>query len=137
MTDIDAHLVYRVFADSGEREVIAGNGLTFGGGDGSPALETGLEEVRGVWRLETGAILLATHQGSQVWFLDTGGIIHLLVDGARSDGTHGGDGELLSTPGLKVSEVRSVTLTPQGHILLTENDRGFVRIVYRAGSVGG
>jgi hypothetical protein len=128
VTDRGAHRVYRVTAD-GEREPIAGNGQTTGGGDGQPALETGLNEVRGVWIHESGGIFLATHRGSQVWYVDTAGIIHLFIDGAPR--AHAGDGEPFDSPGKKVSEVRNVTMDRQGNLLITEHDFGFIRRVRR------
>ena len=92
--------------------------------DGMPALDTGLDQVRGVWVYEeTGGIFLATHRGSQVWYVDTAGIIHLFLDG-RS-GVHAGDGEPFDAPGPKVSEIRNVTMDRKGNILVTENDFGF------------
>src|SRR5207247_1384587 len=109
----------------GRRTVIAGDAGDNNGGDGFPALQTGLLEVRGVWPLPTGGYLLATHKGSQVWYVDAAGIIHLLVDGAA--GNHAGDGAWFHSPGLKVSEVRSVTLDAQGNLLIVENDYGYVR----------
>jgi hypothetical protein len=106
--------------------VLAGNGDTFGGGDGFPALETGLPGVRGVWPVPSGGYFLATHAGSQVWYLDPQGIIHLFLDGSTG-GAHSGDGEYFYLPGAKVSEIRSVTLDYEGNMLITENDAGFVR----------
>src|SRR5256885_9441256 len=41
----------------------------------------------------SGGYLLATHKGSQVWYVDAAGIIHLLVDGATGN-THAGDGAI-------------------------------------------
>jgi hypothetical protein len=127
VTDRARHQVSRVAPDGMITEV-AGNGSTQGGGDGMPALETGLEEVRGVWKHETGGLFLCTHRGSQIWYVDTAGIIHLFIDGAR--GAHAGDGEPFHTPGKKLSEIRSVTLDRRGNMLITENDIGFVRIVF-------
>ena len=129
VTDRDAHLVYRITPDL-ERIPIAGNGTTTGGGDGRPGLETGLAQVRGVWIHEPGGLFLAAQAGSQVWYLDTDGIIHLLIDG-RPDNVRAGDGELFSTPGPKVSNIRSVTMDRRGNLLITENDFGFVRRVER------
>jgi hypothetical protein len=123
-TDRGANAVYRVV--SGNRTRIAGNGTTFGGGDGFPALETGLAGVRGVWLMPNGGYLLATHAGSQVWCVDPDGIIHLLVDGIAGS-VHAGDDDWFYSPGLKISEVRSVTMDRDGNILITENDFGFIR----------
>lgn len=126
-TDRSLHRVYRIAAD-GTAEPIAGNGRTSGGGDGQPALETALYEVRGVAIAWTGGLFLATHRGSQVWYLDTKGTIHLFLDGAPTD-VHAGDGEHWSTPGKKVSEIRNVTFDARGNLLVTENDYGYVRRV--------
>ena len=127
-TDREAHRVYRLSSD-GTRTPIAGNGTTAGGGDGSPALETGLDGVRGICFRRDGSYFLGTHRGSKVWFVDTRGIIHLFLDGVR--GSHDGDGEPVDSPGFKVSEVRAVTLDRFENLLITENDAGFVRRVVR------
>ena len=124
VTDRGASTVYRVDPD-GTVVRVAGDGTSFSGGDGSPALETGWAGVRGIWFVPTGGYLLATHEGSQVWYVDTAGIIHLMVNGAGN--SHSGDGEDYRTPGFKVSEVRSVTLDGEGNIIITESDFGFIR----------
>lgn len=127
-TDRGANRVYRVDGD-GELTPIAGNGSTSGGGDGAPALDTGLDGVRAVWFVPPGGLLLGTHRGSQVWYVDTRGIIHLFLDGAR--GAHSGDGEHFRTPGAKVSEVRAVTVDASGNVLVTEHDYGYIRMIER------
>ena len=129
VTDRGRHQVFRVTPD-GLTTPVAGNRTTTGGGDGRPALETGLDQVRGVWgHEEKGGFFVATHRGSQVWYVDTAGIIHLFLDGMS--GVHAGDGEPFDAPGPKVSEIRSVTMDRRGNLLVTENDFGFVRIVFR------
>jgi len=125
-TDRVGHLVYRIDRQ-GNKTIIAGNGTTSGGGDGSPALEAGFDEVRGVWFLEDNSYFLATHEGSQVWYIDKQGIAHIFLNGKNGDDYHSGDGENYRTPGNKVSEVRSVTVDYQGNIVIVENDRGYVR----------
>jgi len=84
--------------------------------------------VRGIWPVPGGGYFLATHAGSQVWYVDTQGIIHLFLDG--SPGAHSGDGEEWSSPNVRVSEVRNIALDPRGNLLVTENDYGYVRIVH-------
>jgi hypothetical protein len=93
-------------------------------------LETPLEEVRGIWRHPSGGFLLGTHEGSQVLYLDTHGFVHVLIDG--EPGAHCCDGAALTTAGLKISEVRNVTMTPAGDLLVTEHDAGYVRIARHA-----
>lgn len=128
-TDRNANLVYRVDSSTGEKEIIAGNGSTSGGGDGEAGVDTGLNQVRGVWEFQdTGGLFLATQTGSQVWYLDTEGTIHLMVDGSPNH-SHSGDGEHFTTEGQKVSNIRSVTQDRQGNLLITEHDGGFVRKV--------
>jgi hypothetical protein len=123
-TDRIANRVYKV-ASNGQLTPIAGNGQTSGGGDGFPVLETGLAGVRAIWFLPNGGYFLGTQEGSQVWYVDTGGIIHLFLDGQL--GSHAGDGEYFRSPGFKVSKVRSVTMDYQGNIIVTESDFGFIR----------
>ena len=65
--------------------------MAAGGGDGCPALDTGLCGVRSPWPVPTGGYLLLSHDGCQLWYLDAGGIIHLLLNGATGR-THTGDG---------------------------------------------
>jgi sugar lactone lactonase YvrE len=129
VTDRLSHRVYRVEAD-GEKRVIAGNGTRTGGGDGEPALSTGLDEVRGIWFHPDGGYLLATHKGGQIWYVDGLGDIHLFLDG-DAEHSHGGDGEDYRSPGKKISEPRAVSMTPDGDILITENDYGFIRRLAR------
>ncbi len=127
VTDRGDHRVYRVSPDR-QFVPIAGNGSTTGGGSGQPALETGLDGVRGVWLLAGRGYFVATHKGSQVWYVDTKGIIHLFLDGSTGN-VHFGDGERFDTPGHKVSEIRSVSMDPLGNLLIAENDFGYIRMV--------
>lgn len=127
VTDRGASRVYRVAPD-GSKTLIAGDGSTGNGGDGHPALETGLFQVRGIWFLPTGAYFLATDNGSQVWYVDTEGFIHLFVDGNQY--THAGDGGWFYAPGVpKVNKVRQITMDYEGSLIITENDSGYIRKV--------
>jgi hypothetical protein len=133
-SDRFGHRVYRVSPSDGASTAIAGTGATSGGSDGT-ALGTALNEVRGIFYLrETGGYFVCTHRDSQVWYADSSGGIHLLINGDRNDGTHAGDGLLLTVnPSLeRISEPRAVTMAPNGDLLITENDRGFIRRVRNA-----
>lgn len=125
ITDRGANLVWRLESNN-SRTIIAGTGSTFGGGDGALATDTALFGVRGVWFLPGGQYLLATHEGSRIWYVDLDGIIHLFVDGSPG-GWHTGDGGWFHTPGAKISEVRSISMDFDGNILIVENDFGYVR----------
>ena len=131
VTDRGTHRVYRIAAD-GEKTVIAGNGQITGGGDGALATESGLEEPRAVWFMPPpiGGFFVGTHEGNQVWYVDPAGVLHLFLDGGDGH-AHSGDGQYFRTPGQKVSEVRAVTVAPNGDILITENDYGFIRRVLK------
>jgi len=74
----------------------------------------------------TGGYLLLTHDGCQLWYLDAGGTVRLLLNGARGR-THYGDGLYFYTPEPKISEGRSVTMDDAGNILICESDFGFIR----------
>ena len=108
---------------------MAGNGTTSGGGDGFPALQTGLYGPRGVWPLPTGGYLLLLHDGAQLWYVDSAGIMHLLVNGlGGSVFVHGGDGQFFYAPEqFNIGEGRSVAMDYAGNIILCESDYGFIR----------
>ena len=126
-TDWGANFVYRLAAD-GSTTVIAGNGNTSGGGDGALASETGLWQVRGIWFLPTGAYFLGTDTGSQVWYVDTSGYIHLFLNGNTF--SHTGDGSWFYDPATpKVSKVRQITMDFESNLIVTENDSGYIRKV--------
>ena len=128
-TDRSANLVYCV-ERSGTKTVIAGNGGTYSN-EGLPALETSFYGVRGIWVLQDGSYFLATHEGSQVWYVDVLGIAHIFLHGCKGDEYHSGDGENYKTPGCKISEARAVTVDHRGNVIITENDVGYVRKVAR------
>jgi hypothetical protein len=133
VTDRTAHSIYRVESD-GTKTRIAGNGLTTGGGDGQPALETALEEVRGVAFVPSGGFFACTHRGSDVWFIDTNAIAHLFISGVRNSSPFNGEGEIASSAGDKLSEVRAINLTPGGDLIITHSDESTIRIVENLGS---
>ncbi len=127
VTDRKGNLVYWIGGD-GTKTLMAGNGYGSGGGDDQLASATGLYQVRGIWFLPTGGCFLATDVGSQVWYLDAGGFIHLFLDG--SPGAHGGDGFWFYDPATpKVSAVRQITMDWEGNLIITENDAGYIRRV--------
>jgi len=130
VTDRGTHRVTRINSD-GSKTVIAGNGTENNTANGANALSVGLNEVRGIAFNPDGSYYLCTHRSSQVYYVDTAGIIWILINGDRSDSTHAGDGQRLNqNTGLeKISEPRSVAIAPNGDLLIAENDRGFIRRV--------
>jgi hypothetical protein len=130
VTDRGANRVYLLptsGAEAGNPTQLFGNGSTDNVVDGTPASANGLDQVRAVWPVPTGGYLLGTDAGCQILYIDTAGILRILVNGQTR--AHSGDGQWFYSPGYKVSEVRSVTLDAQGNIFIVENDAGYVRRV--------
>jgi hypothetical protein len=126
VADRGTNYVYRVFPN-GSRVTLAGNGMTSGGGDGYPALQTGLSGPRGVWAVPTGGYLFLLHDGCQLWYMDGANVMHLLLNGA-SGSTHSGDGLYFYNPEeWKISEGRSVTMDYAGNVIICESDYGYIR----------
>jgi hypothetical protein len=128
VTEDTGNRVYRIHTD-GTKTIIAGNGSTSGGGDGFPATSTGLNRVRGIACLPNGGFFLATQKGAHIWYVDTDGIIHKMMDCATSGNVNTGNGESYSTPGIKMSEPRAITIAPNGDLIITASDYGQVRVV--------
>jgi hypothetical protein len=128
VADRVANRVWRIQAD-GTGVIIAGNGTTTGGGDGSPALSTGIYGPRGVWSVPTGGYLLLLHDGAQLWYVDSANIMHLLVNGLGGNGfVHAGDGQYFYDPNqYMIGEGRSVSMDYAGNIIICESDYGFIR----------
>jgi len=124
---------FRVFEARGEGDcmtmaTIAGNGLPGTTIPGALATVTAFNEPRAIWPYPGGGFFVGTHQGSQVLFVDSAGRAQLFLDG--DNGEFSGDGQAYDTPGLKVSELRSLTLNPLGDLVITESDEGRVRVVH-------
>ncbi len=133
VTEDSGHRVYRLDAN-GAQTVIAGNGATDGGGDGFPAIQTGLNRVRGVACLPNGGYFLATQKGSQIWYVDTFGIIHKMIDCLTSANPvfNAGNGRhwSASVPEYyKMNEPRAITVAPNGDLLITASDQGQIRVI--------
>ncbi|MDA0811100.1 MAG: hypothetical protein O3C21_01720 [Verrucomicrobia bacterium] len=128
VTDRGAHRVYRIGPD-GTKTVIAGNGGEEEPVSGRPATEVGLEEVRGIAFRSDGSFFVCTQKGGDVVFVDTNGLAHLFIAGTRSGNTRAGEGEPVTTPGDKIAEPRAVALAPNGDLIVTTNDTGYVRVV--------
>ena len=70
----------------------------------------------------------ATDAGSQVWYVDTSGYIHLFLNGNAI--SHSGDGSWFYDPSTpKVSKVRQITMDYDGNLIITEHDAGYIRKV--------
>jgi DNA-binding beta-propeller fold protein YncE len=110
-TDSTKSAVWRLEVD-GTRTRVAGNGEVSGGGDGWPATETFLDQVRGIAFTPSGGYYLCTHKGGDVWYVDLDGIIHLFLQGRGSGNRNDGNG--------------------QNPPLIATNDTGYIRRVRHA-----
>ncbi len=132
VSDRAANRIYRMNTN-GVLTPIAGNGTTTGGGDGFPALQTGLIAPRGIAFLPNGGFFTSEHSpGNRIWYIDPTGIIHLWVRGNDANNKRVGDGEwfynnIANTSVSKVSRVRSVIPDPNGNLIITESNYGYVR----------
>jgi hypothetical protein len=126
VTDRSRNQVFRLDAD-GARTVIAG-GTSSPPTDGQLATEAYLWQVRAIWFLPSGAYFLGTDNGSQLWYVDTDGYIHLFLHG--NSYAHTGDGGWFYDPLTpKVSRIRQITLDYDGNLIITEHDAGYIRKV--------
>lgn len=131
ITEQGRNLVHRLSPDGKEKKIVAGNGTTDEPINGKPATEIGLHEVRGIALLPEGGFIVCTHKGGDVVHVDSDGTANILVHGIGRGNLHNGDGKPVTEPGDKISEPRSVTLAPNGDVIITCNDSGFVRVIPR------
>lgn len=129
VSDRGANRVYRL-GTNGVLTPIAGNGSTSGGGEGFPALQTGLIAPRCVAFLPNGGWFTCEHSpGNRIWYIDPAGIIHRWVNGNDANNFRAGDGGWFydNPASAKVSRVRSVIPDPFGNLIIVESNYGYVR----------
>lgn len=129
ISDRNANRVYRMDTN-GTLTTIAGNGTQTGGGEGFPALQTGLILPRSVWFIPNGGFFISEHDpGNRIWYVDPAGIIHRWMNGSSVNNFRVGDGQWFyanpATP--KLSRVRSANTDPLGNMIITESNYGYVR----------
>ncbi len=132
VSDRAANRVFRL-GTNGVLVAIAGNGTTTGGGDGYPALQTGLIAPRSVAFLPNGGWFTSEHSpGNRIWYIDPAGIIHRWMNGSDSNNFRVGDGHwFYENPDLaKVSRVRSVIPDIYGNLIIVESNYGYVRRIH-------
>lgn len=125
-TDRDDNTVWLVTTNNGTRTLLFGNGNENLVVDGSFALTNSLYGVRGVWQPPSGGYFLADDYSAQFIYVDTAGILHLILNG--NGDTHAGDSKWFYAPNnFLIGQMRSVTMDNQGNLILVENDLGYVR----------
>jgi sugar lactone lactonase YvrE len=131
IADRNAFRVYRLNTN-GVLTTIAGNGTATGsGGEGSYATNTSLNLPRGLCFLPNGGFFITEHDpGNRVWYVDPAGIIHRWINGSSSANGFGlGDGQwFYANPSMaKMSRVRAINADPNGNLIITESNNGYVR----------
>lgn len=129
ITDRDAYRVYRL-SPGGTLTTIAGNGTSSGGGEGFPALSTGLILPRSIWFIPNGGYFISEHSpGNRIWYVDPAGIIHRWMNGSDANNFRVGDGQwFYQNPATaKLSRVRSANVAPNGDMIIMESNYGYVR----------
>lgn len=129
--DNNASRVWRVAADGSGKVKIAGGGNTSNGG--SPALDTKFDEVRGIATTAHGGYYLTAPEGGDVWYVGPDTIAQKLIAGSGNGNIIRGEGEKLSEIVLdgeeKISFPHSVTVAPNGDLVVTANKSGLIRVV--------
>ncbi|HWB04768.1 MAG TPA: hypothetical protein VG796_17195 [Verrucomicrobiales bacterium] len=137
VTDREKSAVYRVPPNYGgiavnPSMIVAGTATDkdSGRGDsGDPATTVGLFEVRGVAFHPRGGYFVATHGGGDVWYVDTAGEARLFVQGNNANAHTSNPFEIPANDGNVMSEPRSVSVAPNGDVIIASNDAGFIRII--------
>jgi len=96
--------------------------------NGQPATAVGMRGARGVAFHPLGGYFVATHRGGDVWYVDSGGLAWMFIQGDNGN-THFGSPVTVPTSYLVMSEPRSVSVSLSGNVVIACNDAGFVRRV--------
>ncbi len=96
--------------------------------DGQPALDCFIEQPRGIAFLANGAYYLCGHRNGSVWYVDTGGLLHKVIQGKGSkDDSYNIAGQHPPLLGINyINQPRAITLSPNGNLLGVSNDSGYV-----------
>ena len=131
VTDIDDRRVFRVH-DDGTKELFAGDGgKTNDLIDGVSATNISIYGPRGICFEPNGGCYVSTQDDGDLWYIDTQGIIHRMINGSKTNLVPSGEGKPVTDPSVTTGEGRGVTLAPNGDLIITETDNGFVRKIPR------
>jgi hypothetical protein len=136
VTDRQKSAVYRVPAGFGgativDTMIVAGTGTDKDSDkddSGNPANTVGMLEARGVAFHPFGGYFVATHAGGDIWYVDSAGNARLFIQG-NSASSHDPTFSIPANNSNKISEPRSVTVAPNGDVIIASNDAGYIRVV--------
>lgn len=111
-----------------QRTRITGNASQPNAAAGHLAINSFIEEPRGIAFRPDGAYFICGHKDGSIWFVDTTGILHQYLNGSgKKDAYAFPDNQ---HPPLVdknyFSQPRSVGLAPNGNLLMVSNDSGFL-----------
>ena len=131
VADTDDNTVWRVEADGSNKSKIAGGGSKTT--SGQLAKDMRLDGVRGVAAAGHGGYFLTAEGDGDIIYVDLEGIAHVLISGSGGGNIIGGEGEVLkdifTLGGNRVSQPYSITIAPNGDLVITTNDTGLIRVV--------
>ena len=111
-----------------QRTRITGNSTQPLASDGQLAINSFIDQPRGLAFRADGSYFLCAHKNGNVWFVDTAGVVHDYLHGKGS-----GDNYALTsgqhpplTSQYYFAQPRAVTLAPNGNLLVVCNDSGWL-----------
>jgi len=115
------------------RTRITGNITQPQAADGQLAINSFIDQPRGLAFRANGSCLLCAHKDGNIWFVDTQGVLHEYFHGRGSkdyynltDGLHPPLTDFAPNGQEWFSQPRALTLAPNGNLLVTTSDSGFV-----------
>lgn len=131
--DDDDHKVFRVSSEDGTKTHIAGGGQSLA--SGMAALDLRLDGARGLAVTRHGGYFVTTQNGGDVWYIDINGVGYLFLQGVGNGNLIEGEGQvlrdLIGAPGDVLSQPFSVSIAPNGDLILVTNESGLIRVVLK------
>jgi hypothetical protein len=111
-----------------QRTRITGNATQPIASDGQSAIDSFIQEPRGIAFLADGSFFVCGHKDGSVWFVDSTGILHRYLSGSghKDSYTLPDDAHPPLVDQNYFAQPRAVTIAPNGNLLVTCNDSGFV-----------
>ena len=96
--------------------------------DGQLAINSFIEQPRGIAFQADGSYFICGHKDGNVWFVDTSGILHKYLGGSGRKDSYflPNDAHPPLVDQQYFAQPRAVTLAPNGNLLVVSNDSGFV-----------
>jgi DNA-binding beta-propeller fold protein YncE len=98
---------------------------------GQLAINSFIDQTRGIAFLPNGAYFICGHKDGSIWYVDTAGVLHLYIQGrGKNDGYILGNGLHPPLTGVNyLAQPRALTIAPNGDLIGVCNDSGYVFVV--------